>query len=347
MAALNVTLSGSVGVDTHCGYPAYKDRLPQLAGVINDVGFGVIRDDNPNAAKIWRDLGFKGRVITVVGNAAGAQAAVAAGTDYIDPINEIATSGDALTASLKNLGAIYQAVAGRVPILATSIANPSAANVKAVGVQAGARRANVHCYRGNLPVDKWRARQKTFIDNAQTQAPFLPTIIGETGWHDYQVPGKPADYAGPENSNHVMTPDPVAGEQAIPDLLAFFGMGAETVIYYELIDQWRFRPIDGKADHEGRFGLLRDDLSYKPALVAIKAFLAQFGGSTLTSALTSAAGQLAVNQDQANKMMELQRSNAAKDQTITTLQSQITQAYSLINQAAALIGGSVTNAPGA
>lgn len=333
MAVVDRTLAGSTGANFHCGYPAYRDRLSQLVMAARDIGFGVIRDDNPNAAKILRAAGWTGKVITVVGNAKDAETAIVAGTDMIDPINEIATTEPKLTASRAVLGQIYAQVAGRVPILATSIAEINQAKAKAVGMQAGARRANVHCYRGNLPQDKWRAKQAAQLTAAGGQAPFLPIVVGETGWHNYQVPGKPANYQGPENANHIPTPDDVAAQQLPGDLLAFFGYGADLVIYYEFVDQWRYRKTDGDADHEGYFGLLRDDLSYKAQTQQLKQLLSSWGNVSIASVMAAPppfpSPEVVALQQQVTAMQATQAADASAR---TMLTDAITQATQILNQ---------------
>ena len=86
------------------------------------------------------------------------------------------------------------------------------------------------------------------------------------------MPGRGAVFteAGYHNALSSTTGQPPASEEAaavyMPRLLATaFGAGVERTFIYELVDE---KPDPGLIDAEQHFGLLRNDLSPKPAFTA-------------------------------------------------------------------------------
>jgi hypothetical protein len=296
MALISID-SRNIGINMHTSYPAYRSRLPQLVAAVKDIGLGIIRDNNPVGAPLLRSAGWDGPVLTVVGNAADADRAVLAGSNYIDPVNEPAFPNNVLDpAARQAISDIVLKVSNRAQLVATSQSQPSDARATSLGYQPFAFRGNAHCYRGMLSAQAWASKQANFIRLAGVAASGKATWVTETGYHDYQVPGKDQNYIGPENSNHPMTPDSVAATTIGSDIDAFFATGAEAVFVYELIDQAAYRTIDGVGDHEGYFGLLREDLSYKLQAQALKDQIATWNAASpnpvnlqrqLTNALVS------------------------------------------------------------
>lgn len=285
---LDSTFASSLGFDVHSNYAAYKDRLPAALLQLQATGVnkGWLRDNNPRGAAVLRNAGWPGKVVTVVGNPSDAQIALDSGTDAIDPINEPKLGTPAEGAAARDLfNAIADKVNGKVPVLAPSIANITDTKAANLARLPAARGRNVHFYRGMRPLSEFSAQAKLAHARAGINAPHLPGWTTETGWHSYLVPGMTREYVGKENSNHRYTDPQLAASQLIESTLALFAAGSEIVIYYELLDQWRYRKVDGDADHEGYFGFLNDDLTPKPVMNVLRSWLAQVGGLSMRAAL--------------------------------------------------------------
>jgi hypothetical protein len=258
-------LPTQVGLNVHSDYAAYKNRLPALLARLAELYGGStkgvwLRDNAVRGAAVWKNLGFEGHVLTVVGTTANAQLAYDSGSDAVDPVNEINVLDTAAKQTALDIGAT---MAGKLPVIATSIANITGTKADSLGYQPNAVRANAHCYRGMQPQPAWGLKQAEYVRQSGKAASGKSTWATETGYHDYLVPGKLPTYKGAENSNHQLTPDATAASTIVSDLQAFFANGVERVFLYELVDQWKYRTVDGSGDHEGYFGLLREDLTWK------------------------------------------------------------------------------------
>ena len=122
---------------------------------------------------------------------------------------------------------------------------------------------NTHPYPGGMPPEpvlheKLRERPYTARDTA--------VVFSETGYH---------------NALAATTGGPPASEEAaavyLPRLLiTAFGAGVRRSFVYELVDG---KPDPGLVDPEQHFGLLRNDLSAKPAFTAIQTLIAALRAS--------------------------------------------------------------------
>jgi hypothetical protein len=116
---------------------------------------------------------------------------------------------------------------------------------------------NVHSYPGGAPPDQ--DSQMTFdLDQAARVAGQKPIQATESGYHNAV--------------NTQATGHPPASEQVaavyMPRLyLDYFRRGIARTFAYELIDEW---PDPSHTNPEGDFGLLRNDLSEKPAFTAVR-----------------------------------------------------------------------------
>ncbi len=117
--------------------------------------------------------------------------------------------------------------------------------------------ASLHIYPGGEPPERALADQ---IDQGQVAAPNRPVDVTETGYH---------------NALAATTGQPAVSEAAaavyLPRaLLSAFRDGARRTFIYELLDE---KPDPGLLDPEKHFGLVRQDLSPKPAFFAVRNLL--------------------------------------------------------------------------
>lgn len=123
--------------------------------------------------------------------------------------------------------------------------------------------ASLHIYPGGEPPERPLAVQ---IDQGHVVAPNRPIDVTETGYH---------------NALAATTGQPPVSEAAaavyLPRaLLAAFADGAKRTFIYELLDE---QPEPGLLNPEKHFGLVRQDLSPKPAFFAVSNLLAAVRGS--------------------------------------------------------------------
>jgi hypothetical protein len=121
---------------------------------------------------------------------------------------------------------------------------------------------NLHPYPGGKPPEPVFGEALAEVANGQGKG----VVFTETGYHNAM--------------NDAVAQPPVSEAVAaiyFPRLLVTaFGAGVKRTFVYELADE---RPEPALADPEEHFGLLRSDLSPKPAFAAIKTLIAALGRS--------------------------------------------------------------------
>ncbi len=170
--------------------------------------------------------------------------------------------GDDWVAEMKNWQARLYAAAranpatADLPVLAPALA--FASNYSTAGdMSAHADLANAHMYPGGYPPSN-QIRQITTA--LQTSIPGLPIVTTEAGYHN----------ATETTNGHLPVPEDVAGAYLPRLLLEHVLRGEQRVYSYELIDEF---DDPGRTDPESHFGLLRHDLTPKPAYDAMKNLL--------------------------------------------------------------------------
>jgi hypothetical protein len=263
----------SIGVVTHLNYfdTAYA-RLPELLLRLRELGVRHIREAAPAREGPHADA------LRAVA-AAGLRATVGVGDPGSDPAvwvaDAIAVMGDRIAAfeapnELDNtdytnwpaqlrtympaLAAAVRAQAPGVPVIGPSFIDP-ASRARIPADLPGW--FNGHPYSGGEPPE---GALDQALDERRATAPDRAAVFTEAGYH---------------NALAATTGQPPTSEEAaavyLPRLLvtAFAG-GVRRTFVYELIDE---KPETGLVDPEQHFGLLRNDLSPKPAFRAIKTLI--------------------------------------------------------------------------
>ena len=121
---------------------------------------------------------------------------------------------------------------------------------------------NIHPYTGGEAPSQQRIRD-AFSEFGSVWGS-KPVVATEAGFHNAMsaTQGQPP------------TPEDVAASYLLRTYLEHFRAGLRRTYAYELIDE---KPDPGLTDPEQHFGLLRNDLSEKPAFVALKNLLADIG----------------------------------------------------------------------
>ena len=271
------TFVDSIGVNTHMLYTGtpYYDRFDVVKQRLLELGVHHIREDlgpdRPDQYERLNELAASGvkstlilgdprngtagldeRVATVAEHLAGAM-------DAIEGPNEYSTRGgagwrDDLIAYQQQL---YTAVKGNSALASLPVIGPSIVHgdQAALGdVSSSLDFGNMHSYpNGAMP----EANLSSQLAQAALNSGSKPVMATETG------------YNTAVNSEGELKP---ASEEAmatyLPRLyLEYFSRGVARTYAYELLDQ---SPDPGQTDPEAHFGLLRNDLSPKPAFDALR-----------------------------------------------------------------------------
>ncbi|MDQ5807701.1 MAG: hypothetical protein M3320_03400, partial [Actinomycetota bacterium] len=282
----------SVGVNTHVNYfdTAYA-RWPEIVQKLDELGVDHLRDGayNPAGWTAWNEryrgavllAASRGKRFTFVMGAPGWRAGslpelldVVAGplrpaTEALEGPNEFDLESGLLdwASPLRSYVADLRAGASADPRLAgLPIVGPSLvrrSSRDALGdVAAHADHGNLHAYAGGRPPSQAKLADEWWL--AQKVTGTLPPWVTEAGFHDAHnaTTGQPA------------VPEDVAAAYTLRTLLEHFRFGVPRTYLYELVDQ---KPDPAGTDPEQHFGLLRNDLSEKPAFSALRNLLAVLG----------------------------------------------------------------------
>jgi hypothetical protein len=269
-------LVDSIGVVVHFNYvdTAYG-RQAEVLSRLRELGIRHIRDAVPSLgeplAAGLHAAGAKGISATLNSGdlhrdpaRAVADSLTTMGNriDAFEGPNELDNSGDpAWTAQLSAyMPALARAVrrqAPRVPVIGPSLVDPARLNRLPRGLPG---LFNEHPYPQGGPPEPALG---TALRALPARDPHAGVVFTETGYHNAlrSTVGQP----------------PVSEEAAavyLPRLLlTAFGAGVQRTLVYELLDE---KPDSGLANPEQHFGLLRNDLSPKPAFSAIRTLIAAF-----------------------------------------------------------------------
>jgi len=266
----------SVGVNVHLTYyDTTYDRLDAWLPRLRELGVRHVRDglvlENDRYVGDLQRLGREGLRALLIGEAGReprASAALAAG-----PLRPVVAALEHPNEPDVFLGpdweprirafapafqrAVAEAGLGELPLLAPSVVWPE--NRERVEDLRGTWEvANVHPYPGG------RAPEST-VDagiRAVARDARAPIWATETGYHNAVPAEGPGVQPGvPEEVSAVYLPRLVA---------EYFGAGVRRTYLYELLDE---KPDPERRDAEQHFGLLRTDLSPKPAFLALRDLL--------------------------------------------------------------------------
>jgi hypothetical protein len=279
-------LVDSMGVNVHFTYTdtAYV-RQAELISLLRQLGIHHVRDampspvDSPLAAGLRRasQAGIRATLLphdpvtdpggmiadsrTVLGDSIAAFEGPNEPDSGVDPDWE-----GKLLAYLPMLQERVRSLAPGVPLIGPSLVE-STSRAQMQGRLPGLD--NAHPYSGGGPPESALGNSLREIEGARRDARSRGIVFTETGYHNAM------------NAGAGMQP-PVSEEVAavyIPRLLVTaFGAGVRRTFLYELVDE---KPEPAQADQEQHFGLLRNDLSPKPAFLALR---------TLVTALRSSPG---------------------------------------------------------
>jgi len=266
-------LVDSIGVSTHFNYldTAYA-RRPEIVARLRELGVRHVRAAMPTPpvgpiADGLRELkaaGIRGTLGTGDPNVDPARAVTDALTVMRGSIaafegpNELDHSGDPtwpakLRSYMPGLQAATRSQAPGVPLVGPSF---SKAGNNRLGLTLPGM-VNLHPYPGGKPPEPVFGEALAEVAGGQGKG----VVFTETGYHNAM--------------NDAAAQPPVSEAVAaiyFPRLLVTaFGAGVKRTFVYELADE---RPEPALADPEEHFGLLRSDLSPKPAFLAIKTLIA-------------------------------------------------------------------------
>lgn len=270
----------SIGVNVHFSYVdrSYARRDEALA-LVRELGVRHLRDAVPSvavplevglaqAARAGLDL----TLITDVNRDPDADVSRAmqlldGNVAAFEAPNELDNSGDPdwaskLSSFVPRLDAAVRAHAPGVPLIGPSLLDPSS-RAEFSAALPGA--FNGHPYAAGGPPEPALA---VAVDEGRAGTPKQQIYFTETGYH---------------NALAATTGQPPVSEQAAAvymprALVDAYGAGVRRTFIYELLDE---KPDPGGIDPEQHFGLLRADLTRKPAFTAIK---------NLTAALRTSPG---------------------------------------------------------
>jgi hypothetical protein len=170
--------------------------------------------------------------------------------------NELDNRGDpawaaTLRAYMPALAAAVQRQAPGVPVIGPSFVNAGSRGYLPTDLPG---LVNGHPYPGGEPPEPTLGAE---LARLREPADARPVVFTETGYH---------------NALNAAVGQPPASEEAVATylprlLLTAFGAGVRRTFIYELVD---VQDEPGLADPEAHFGLLRSDLSPKPAFTAIQ-----------------------------------------------------------------------------
>ena len=273
----------SVGVNVHMSYDntnysqveAVRARLRELG--VRHVRDGIVlgRPDQYRALNLLADDGVRAQLI--LGDPAGR---LGTGTleqqlatlehellgvaDAVEGPNEYDLSGDPewvarlrdyqsrLAAAVKGTPAL-----ARLPVVGPSVVLPG--SEAALGdLSDRMDLGNIHSYPGGRQPESNLSGE---LEEARANSGALPVAATETGYHDAVAS---QDGHRPASELAVAT--------YLPRLfLSYFAAGVRRTFAYELLDE---RPDPARVDLQANFGLLREDLTPKPAFLALRNLLA-------------------------------------------------------------------------
>jgi len=301
----------SIGVSIHLPYTdtAYA-RQPEIIARLRELGLRHIRDGMPlGRAPLVQGLPAlraAGIHATLVGeidrdpaeSVSESVAVMGGAIDGFEAPNELDNSGSPdwiarLRAYMPGLASAARQQAPGVPVIGPSL------------IDAGNRDElppdlpgwfNGHPYSGGVEPEP--ALQQALIERRNT-TPQRPAVFTETGYHN----------AMNATTGQAPVPENVAATYIPRLLMTAFGAGVKRTFLYELVDE---KPDPGLIDPEQHFGLLRNDLSPKPAFTAIQTMIHAVGSSPGPAGADRLGWRLDVDGGVEVKRLTLERSDGSR-----------------------------------
>ena len=274
----------SVCVATHLHYSdtAYYSRWPEVRDALVGSGIRHVRDGQLDSSvwsyptvsarwKEWADRGVRATLGPYPGDIARkvALAAQNPAVEAIEGPNELDLTGTGWqTRLLDAQRAIWEAtraqpnLAGR-PVLVGSLAFSDRWSQVTTDLKPYFTDGNLHSYPGGQTPG---SNLSTQFAASRTAFGAAPVRVTETGYHNA--------VAAPTTEGHKPASER-AGGIYVPQLyLEYFRRGVKQSCMYELLDEWA---DPERNDRESNFGLLRSDLSRKPAYTHLQRLLSLLG----------------------------------------------------------------------
>jgi hypothetical protein len=305
-------LADSVGVVVHMNYAdtAYG-RQAEVVQRMRELGVRHVRDampaDGSALADGLRALHGAGVAATLATGdvarppdlaVADALAVLPAGVAAFEGPNELDATGDprwpvTLAAYMPALDAAVRRRAPGVPVIGPSFIRPASREQLPDGLPG---LLNGHPYPGGKPPEEPLA---VALDELGPEAIRRGVVFTETGYH---------------NAVGATEGQPPASEQAagvyLPRLLlSAFAAGVRRTFVYELLDE---QPDPGLGDPEQHFGLLRNDLSPKPAFTAVRTLLAAVRATPGAGRRTRLAWRVRVDEPEGVRRLTLVRRDGSR-----------------------------------
>jgi hypothetical protein len=301
----------SIGVVVHFQYTdtAYA-RQAELIARMRELGVDHVREgmpDQPDALlaglSALRAAGIRATLVGKVdrdpNEAVAESVAVMGGSiDAFEAPNELDNSGAPdwaaqLRSYVPALASAARRLAPKVPVIGPSFIDSGDRNRLPRSLPG---MFNGHPYAGGLEPEP--ALSQALIER-RVSAPRRGAVFTEVGYHD---------------ALHSSAGQPPASEAAaavyIPRLLmTAFGAGVRRTFVYELVDE---KPDPGLIDPEQHFGLLRNDLSPKPAFTAVQTMIGAIKSSPGPAATPQLAWRMDVDGGDEVKHVTLERADGSR-----------------------------------
>jgi hypothetical protein len=267
----------SIGVNTHTYYDdtAYHDRFDTVAQRLRELGVRHVREnlmpDRPDQYEMLNELAAAGIKSTLIlGSPEDGSSGLKGLTSILD--SDLHGSVDAVEGPneydlfhggpnwMSELASyqsqLYSTVKSDPSLSALPVLGPSLGNTNSDGsdVSGALDYGNIHSYPNAEPPEDNVSR---LLATATEMSGSKPVLATETGYHtalNWSGDHKPASEA--------------AQATYMPRLfLEYFRRGIVRTFSYELLDEF---PDPNREESESNFGLLRNDLSPKPAFTALR-----------------------------------------------------------------------------
>lgn len=289
----------SIGVNTHTYYSdtVYASQFGTIEQRLQELGIHHIREnlvpDRPDQYKHLNELAAAGIKSTLIlgspkdGAAGLGELTSVLGSDLrgsVDAVegpNEYDLAGGSswMSELAPYQSRLYAAIKSNPALSSLPVVGPALGNTNSQGsdISGSLDYGNIHSYPNGEAPEGNVSRMLTMASQMSGSKPVMAT---ETGYHtavNWTGDHKPVSEA--------------AQATYMPRLfLDYFSAGIARTFSYELVDEF---PNAAKDEPESNFGLLRNDLSPKPAFTALRnltSILADSGGSTTAGALDYSVG---------------------------------------------------------
>jgi hypothetical protein len=272
------TFVESIGVNTHTYYSdtVYGEQFGTVKQRLAELGVRHIREnlepERPDQYQGLRELAGMGVKSTLIlGDPSGGTeeldtltsilgSELQGAVDAVEGPNEFDTRGgsDWQPRLAEYQQQLYDKVKGNPALASLPVIGPSIIHrqsQEAMGDIPGMLDyGNIHSYpNGEAP----EGNLTPYLEHAATNSGSKPVMATETGYHN----------ALNWNGEHNPTSEEAAATYLPRLFLEYFRRGVSRTFSYELLDE---KPDPGLGDRESNFGLLHNDLSPKPAFVALR-----------------------------------------------------------------------------